>query len=131
MKNKSKTTENYLIVKIIRGNRQCREINIKASKRFQVGHETYIIKSKCIKTEITGNKIESVIYYTEGNPNPHSFEKKNIGIEYKEFNELYGEDLYDMLVKIQSDKKAFYLIIMYLMVLSFSIVTMITGFFNI
>lgn len=123
------TKENFLKCKIIRGNRQVKEVNVKASKRFRVGSDTYIIKSDCIKTKITGTRLESVIYYSEGNPNPHNFKEPNTGLDSDEFNKIYGSDLYDMLVKIQSDKKAFYLIMLYIFVLAFSVMSLITGFF--
>jgi hypothetical protein len=126
---KNVTKENFLKCKIIRGNRQVKEVNVKASKRFRVGIDTYIIKSDCIRTKISGSRLESVIYYSEGNPNPHNFREKNIGLKPDDFNKIYGSDLYDMLVKIQSDKKAFYLIMLYIFVLAFSVISLITGFF--
>jgi len=134
-KTKQVSSENFIKAKIIRGNRQVREINVKASKRFRVGNDTYIIKPECIRTKIINGKLESVIYYSEGNPNPHDFTPNknntylNKGLSIKEFNTLYGEDLYDMLVKIQSDKKAMYLIILYIFVNVFAVITLISGFF--
>lgn len=123
--------ENYLTAYIVRGNRQIREVKVKASKRFRIAGDTYIVKQECIFTRVNGKHLDSVSYYTEGNPYPHSFNGMNDGIPYAEFNVLYGEDLYDMCVKLQSDKKMTYLLLLYVFVMVTSIVTLMTGFISI
>lgn len=124
---KMQAKENYLTAYIVRGNRQALKRYVKASRRFREGQDTYIIKPNCTFLEKdSDNKLKAEMYYSEGNPNPHDFKGENIGIEEEEFNRMYGEDLYDMLVKLQSDKKTFYLICLYVFVLIFSIFTLIS-----
>jgi hypothetical protein len=123
---KIRAKENFLTAYIIKGNRQERIRYIKASKRFREGPDTYIIKPNCTFTKVIDGKLKAVSYYTEGNPNPYDFNGKNEGLEYDEFDRIYGEDLYDMLVKLQSDKKTFYLIALYVFVLIFSLLTLIS-----
>ena len=130
-KNQIRTEENYLIAYIIRGNRQAIKVLVKASRRFKVGLDTYIIKSDCIFTKIIDGKLASVSYYSEGNPNPYNFEQKvNDGLTYAEFDVIYGEDLYDILVKIQSDKKMFYLLLLNVFVFTIAIITLISAIFH-
>jgi hypothetical protein len=121
--------ENYLTAYIMKGNRQCLIRYVKASRRFREGQDTYIIKPSCTFTEVVEGKLKANSYYSEGNPNPYDFKGVNEGIDYDEFDRLYGEDLYDMLVKLQSDKKTFYLICLYIFVLVFSLITLISVFF--
>jgi len=128
-KTKSLTKDNYFTAHIMRGNKQCMRVHVRASKRFTVNNNTYIIKRDCIFTKIIDNKIESVAYYSEGNPNPHNFKTKNDGLTYEEFNVIYGEDLYNILVSLLKNNKLFYLILLYIFVLIFSIITLISVFF--
>lgn len=123
------TKDNYFIAYIMRGNKQMLRVNVKASKRFIVNQDTYIIKKDCIFTRINKGKIESISFYSEGNPNPYDFKTINEGLGYDEFNVLYGEDLYDMLVKLQRNMKMFYLFILYIFVMVMSIMTLISVFF--
>jgi hypothetical protein len=126
---KKTTKDNYFTAYIMRGNRQMLKVNVKASKRFIVNQDTYIIKKSCIFTRINNGKLESVAFYSEGNPNPYDFKKVNDGLSYEEFNILYGEDLYDMLVKLQRNMKMFYLFMLYIFVLIMSFIVLISVFF--
>jgi len=128
-KSKKTTRDNYFTAYIMRGNKQMLKVNVRASKRFIVDQDTYVIKKDCIFTRISKGKIESVAFYSEGNPNPYSFKEVNEGLTYDEFNILYGEDLYDMLVKLQRNMKMFYLFLLYVFVMVMSIVTLISVFF--
>jgi hypothetical protein len=123
------TKEHFFKAYIMKGNKQMLVVNVKASKRFIVNQDTYIIKEKRIFTRIRNGKIESVCYYSEGNPNPHDFEGINDGLTYDEFNVIYGEDLYDMLVKLQRNMKTFYLFMLYIMTLVMSVIVLISVFF--
>jgi hypothetical protein len=123
--------ENYFTSYIMRGSRQILKAVIKSSKKFTLEHDTYFIKRNCIITRIQNGKLESVCYYSEGNPNPHDFksDKVNTGLTYDEFNELYGEDMYDILIRLQRDTKTIYLIALYVAVLISSLFTFTTSFF--
>lgn len=132
-KNKDKikalTRDNYFTAYIMRGNKQAMRVHVRASKRFTINNNTYIIKKECIFTKIIHDKIESVAYYSEGNPNPHSFISKNDGLSYEEFNVIYGEDLYNILVSLLKNNKLFYLVILEIGVLVCAIITLISVFF--
>lgn len=127
-KPKKVSKENYFTAYIMKGSRQILKVNIKASKKFTIDRDTYYIKRCCIITKILNGKLESICYYSEGNPNPHDFKNINTGLSYDEFNELYGEDLYDMLVRLQRDTKTIYLISLYVAVFIVSLFTLCTAF---
>lgn len=77
---------------IIRGNRQVIEREVKASRRFKIGDDTYIIKSDCIFLKKVDGILKSISVYREGNPNPYGFD-------------IAQENLYLYKYKIEKDKK--------------------------
>jgi hypothetical protein len=113
----------------MRGNKQAMRVHVRASKRFTVNNNTYIIKRECIFTKIINEKLESVAYYSEGNPNPHNFKEINDGLEYDEFNVIYGEDLYNILISLLKNNKLFYLVLLEVAVLVCAIITLVSVFF--
>jgi hypothetical protein len=121
--------ENYFTAYIMRGSRQVLKVIIKATKKFTIDKDTYFVKRNCIITKYQDGKLESVCYYSEGNPNPHNFKGVNTGLTYDEFNELYGEDLYQILIMLQKDTKTNYLIALYVAVFIASLFTLTTSFF--
>lgn len=121
--------ENYFTAYIMRGSRQILKVIIKASKKFTIDKDTYFVKRNCVITKKHEGKLESVCYYSEGNPNPHNFKDTNTGLSYDEFNELYGEDLYHILIMLQKDTKTVYLIALYVAVFIASLFTLTTSFF--
>lgn len=114
---------------VMRGNRQVAKLYVNASRRFMFEEQIYIIKRECIFTLIQENNLESICFYSEGNPNPHNFRELNEGLEYKEFDEIYGEDLYRILIELQRDRKMFYLSLLYVFVAIMSLLTFITALF--
>lgn len=90
--------------------------------------QVYIIKRDCIFTAIVEGTLESICFYSEGNPNPHDFKGVNIGLTAAEFDDIYGEDLYRMLIELQRDRKMFYLILLYIFVLGAALATLVTAF---
>lgn len=128
-KPKKVSKENYFTAYIMRGSRQILKVVIRASKKFTLEKDTYFIKRNCIITKILDGRLESVCYYSEGNPNPHNFKEVNKGLTYDEFNELYGEDLYTILIMLQKDTKTVYLIALYVAVFISSLFTFTTSFF--
>jgi len=128
-KPKKISKENYFTAYIMRGSRQVLKVIMKANKKFTIDRDTYFVRRNCIITKITDGKMESVCYYSEGNPNPHNFKDINTGLTDVEFNELYGEDLYNILISLQRDTKTGYLISLYVAVFIASLFTFTTSFF--
>jgi hypothetical protein len=127
----AKNLENTTTMLIVRGNRQARRRLIKASKRFIIDADTYRVQPGATLMRVIDGRLQACCYYSEGNPEPWDFRqpgRHNDGIPVKEFNRLYGEDLYDMLVKIQSDKRGVYLLLLYIGVLITSVLTLTTCF---
>lgn len=131
---------------IIRGNRQVIEREVKASRKFKIGDETYIIKSDCIFLKKVNGMLKSISVYREGNPNPYSFDiaqeniyinkykvvkdkktgikkkektgktlyvKKgelipNTGLPTEELNDIYGGDMFNILIHGQREDKMSY-----------------------
>lgn len=131
---------------IIRGNRQVIEREVKASRRFKIGDDTYIIKSNCIFLKKINGILKSISVYREGNPNPYNFdiaqeniylykykiekdkktgvEKKtqsgktifakkgepipNRGLSTDELCEIYGGDMFNILIEGQKEDKMSY-----------------------
>ena len=151
---------------IIRGNRQVIEREIKASRRFKIGDDTYVIKSDCIFIKKIDNKLKSISVYTEGNPNPHNFikaendinipkykitkdketgiEKRvrdgkellvkkgepvpNLGLSEDELNDLYGGDMFNILIEGQQEDKMNYALLLIVLnlvicIIAFSLTT--------
>jgi hypothetical protein len=119
--------QNELTVYIICGNRQMVQRQVKATKKFLYNKDTYVIKPSCIFLKIIDGKLKSISIYREGNPNPYDFKilkgifKHNTGLKEDELNDLYGEDLYNMLVKVQTPNKMFYMLIIETLVLALTI----------
>jgi len=112
------TTENEITAYIIRNNNQLVERKIKATKKFSYGKGTYIIKSDCVYRKTINRKLQGVIVYREGNPNPYNFDTlPNLGLKAKELSRIYGEDLFYMLVKIQSENRMFYMLMIHVAVM--------------
>jgi hypothetical protein len=126
---KAKTKTSHFTAYVMRGNRQVAKLFVNASRRFMFDDQIYIIKRKAIFTAIVEGRIESICFYSEGNPNPHDFSGVNDGLEYEEFDEIYGEDLYRMLIELQRDRKTFYLILLYVMVFIMALLTLLTAIF--
>ena len=51
-------------------NNLVKEYVVLASRKFNIGDETYVIKKDCCCPRFKDGKVEIVSYYTEGNPNP-------------------------------------------------------------
>ena len=114
---------NELTVYIVCGNRQIVQRQVKATKKFLYEKDTYIIKPSCIFLKNIDGKLKAISVYREGNPNPYNFKTlkglfiQNTGLKEDELNDLYGEDLYNMLVKVQTPNKMMYMLIIETIVL--------------
>jgi len=120
-----------IVVYVVKGNKQLVTHYMKASRRFVFDGHTYIVKRKAIFAKIIDGYLKPCIVYTEGNPNPHTFNGDNLGLTEKELNDIYGEDLYEILVKIQAENKIFYMMIFNFLTLVMSIVLTIAVIFGV
>ena len=108
------TEEKSFTAYIVKGNRQVIEREVTASKRFRLNEDTYIIDPDCIFRKNIGGQLRSVSYYREGNPNPYSFEKTNIGITSNELDRFFAEDFFNIIVNLEFDKKTVYMLLIIL-----------------
>lgn len=145
-KKNDESLDKEFIAIIIRGNRQVIEREVKASRKFKIGDDTYIIKSECIFLKKIEGVLKSISVYREGNPNPYSFdiakenvylqkykvvkdkktgvEKKvkgkkilyankgdiipNTGLSTDELCDIYGGDMFNILIEGQQEDKMSY-----------------------
>ena len=96
---------------VIRGNRQVVQRDVRASKRFVLDDETYIIRPECIFLKNIDGYLTSVSYYREGNPNPYNFEKENKGINANELDRIFAEDFFHIVTDIQMDSRRNYVLV--------------------
>jgi len=108
---KNDTIEKSFIAYIIKGNRQVIQREITASKRFKIGDDTYFVKDECIFYKNIEGKLQSVSYYREGNPNPYNFKEINEGIKEGELDRLFAEDFYTIIVNLQPENRAVYMLL--------------------
>lgn len=116
-KSSGNTRQNEFTAFIIKNNNQVIERKIKASKKFMYLKETYIIMRKCIFLKVINGKLQSLSIYREGNPKPYDFVSENRGLTKKELSKIYGEDLFNMLVKIQSENKMLHMLLIQVAIL--------------
>jgi len=96
---------------IIRGNRQVVQREVRASKRFLLDEETYIIRPECIFLKNIDGYLTSVSYYREGNPNPYSFDKENKGIDANQLDRIFAEDFFHIVTAMQLDTRRNYILV--------------------
>lgn len=92
LEKKDESLDKEFTAYIIRGNRQIIEREVKASRKFKIGDDTYIIKSNCIFLKKIDNILKSISVYREGNPKPYSFD-------------VAKKDIYKQTYKVVKDKK--------------------------
>lgn len=116
---------------IMKNNKQIDEYYVRASKRFIYEGNTYVIKRKSVFTKIVFGTLKPCIVYIESNPNPCDFKKPNFGLTKNELNEFYGEDLYEILVKIQAENKMFFMLLFGFLTLVLTIITLLAVIFGV
>lgn len=109
---KRKTNKTRSIIAYILCNKQLKEYRVKASKKFNVNDETYVIKAKSCYFKKVNGIFEMVAYYVEGNPNPFRLEdvKSNTGLSEKELDAYIGGDMFNILIECQEQDKKKYII---------------------
>ena len=107
-----KTGKTRSIYAYILCNNQLMEYRVNATRKFNVGDETYVIKAKCCYFKKVNKIFELVTYYVEGNPNPFSLDNVdgNVGLTEKELDNYIGGDLFNILVECQEEDKKRYII---------------------
>jgi len=117
---------------IIRGNRQVVRREVKATKRFKVDDDTYIIKPQCIFLKNIDGILQSVSYYREGNPNPYDFHDENTGLNSQELDRLFAEDFFHIITDLQLESKVIYVLFISLinmgLVIAVTVKTLIGAF---
>lgn len=159
----NESLDKEFIAYIIRGNRQIIEREVKASRRFKIGDDTYIIKSDCIFLKKIEGNLKAISVYREGNPNPYNFdiakekiflfkykiekdrktgvEKKvkvgktlladkgdilpNTGLSTDELCELYGGDMFNILIEGQQEDKMSYSLLLIVASLILNVVSFV------
>lgn len=93
-----------LHIHIICNNSQVKEYDILASRKFNIGDETYVIKGNCCYLRKNNNIITEVAYYHEGNPNPYDLRKveKNKGLNANELDHYIDGDIFNILIECQT-----------------------------
>ncbi len=111
-KNIRKTQKTRSIYVYIIGNKQIMEYKLNASRKFNIGDETYVLKSDCCYFKKINGKYELVSYYVEGNPNPFKLNnvEDNVGLSETELDNYIGGDLFNILVECQEEDKKRYII---------------------
>lgn len=153
---------------IIRGNRQVIEREVKASRKFKIGDDTYIIKSDCIFLKKINGVLKSISVYRESNPNPYNFElaetdvygrkykitvdkktgvekrvkgnkfllaKKgfpipNLGLTEDELNNIYGGEMFNILIEGQQEEKMNYSLLLIVLNLIMCIIAFVLTTFG-
>lgn len=110
---------------IVLGNRQIIKRKVKASKKFEYEGETYVIKPKAIFNKVMDGKLKAISFYRQGNPNPYDFTKTNVGLSSNELKKLYGEDIYNMLVKVNTTNKLLYMFLITLFILILNVMLVV------
>jgi hypothetical protein len=122
---KSDTIEKSFIAFVIKGNRQIIQREVTASKRFRVGEDTYRVKDDCIFYKNIDDKLQSVSYYRESNPNPYDFKCSNEGLTEEELDRFFAEDFYNIIVNIQPENRGKYILLVSIFTLILTLVFMV------
>ena len=117
--------EKHFTAYVIKGNRQVVSRQVRASKRFLVDRDTYIIRPECIFMKVFDGNLKSVAFYREGNPNPYNFKTANRGLSSTELDRVFSEDFFNIVVMLQRDNKMTYMLIVVVLTLVMAMVTMV------
>lgn len=118
-----------LTVFILCKNKLVKEYIVTASRKFNIGDETYIIKKDCTYPRCYHNMIQLVSYYTEGNPNPYNLREveKNIGLNSTELNHAIEGDVNNIIVNCQRKDRTKHIFTLSAMILGIGILQFIIG----
>lgn len=107
-----KTQKTRSIYIYILCNNQLMEYRVKASRKFNVDDETYVIKSNCCYFKKIHGVYELVSYYVEGNPNPFKLDntEENTGLTENELDSYISGDMFNILIECQEEDKKRYIL---------------------
>ena len=107
-----KTQKTRSIYIYILCNNQLMEYRVNASRKFNVGDETYVIKSKCCYFKQIHGVYELASYYVEGNPNPFKLDETggNKGLTEDELDGYMSGDMFNILIECQEEDKKKYIL---------------------
>lgn len=132
-KNKKEIKESKILknlhVYIFCNNKQIKEYDILATKKFNVEDETYVIKNDCCYFKTIDNVLREVIFYVEGNPNPFKLEdkKENYGLSSDELDNYIAGDIFNIIIECQEENdKSKYVFNIALIVLALGIIDFIS-----
>lgn len=123
---KSDIPEKTFNAYIIKSNRQIIKREIRASKRFRIEDNTYIVKDDCIFYKNIEGRLTAVSYYREGNPKPYTFIEINIGLTTEELDRIYAEDFYNIIVDINPENRGVLMFLMCIFNLIIGLLFMVT-----
>ena len=131
VKNMSKNTNKLKEVRvyIICNNRQIKQFDVNASRKFNIKDETYVIKeSRCYLKKFE-NEYKEVSFYIEGNPNPLKLEPNyvNEGLTQTELDGFIGADLFNILVECQEADRSRYIFQMVILTFGFGFLTFLVN----
>lgn len=111
-KDARKTQKTRSIFIYILCNNQLMEYKVNATRKFNVGDETYVIKASCCYFKKINDIYELVSYYVEGNPNPFKLSNVdgNVGLSETELDAYIGGDMFNILIECQEEDKKKYII---------------------
>ena len=131
-KNKKKSDKTRSIIAYILCNKQLKEFRVKATRKFNVDDETYVIKSKCCYFKKVNGIFEMVAYYVEGNPNPFNLEnyEDNTGLNEDELDRYIGGDMFNILIECQEEDKKKYTINLVVACFIMALIQFVSVFFR-
>ena len=120
-----------LHVYILCNNRQIKEFDVSATRKFNIENETYVIKDKCCYFKMIDGIYKEISFYIEGNPNPFNLNdvKENKGLDEKELDRYVGADLFNIILECQKTDRSKYILQLVSIVFIFSLISFISTFF--
>lgn len=123
-----KRNEIALTVYLLCKNKLVKEYGIIASRKFNIGDETYVIKRRCCYPRLRNGQPELVSFYSEGNPNPHDLRKpENKGLNGIELDRYVSGDVYNIIIECQRKDKTRYIFNIAVFVCVMCFIQFITG----
>ena len=114
-----------LTVYMLCKNKLIKDYIVMASRKFNIGDETYVIKKECCYPRIQDGYPEIVAYYVEGNPNPFDLKniEKNNGLKSGELENYIAGDVFNIIMECRKKDKTRY-------ILGFAVLTFLLGLIN-
>lgn len=117
-----------ITVYVICNNKQIKEYEINASRKFNIDDETYVIKNDCCYIKKINNVFKEIAFYVEGNPNPFKIDKhmNNIGLTSNELDNYIASDIFNIIIECQQQDKSKYTFQLVMIVFIFGVINFFT-----